>query len=203
MQPDAHEFGPRRDPGPLTTRDDPGPGPGPGSSAVLTRRSAASQPEPRMSSPMKAVLRGVLPLALAVVVGGCAGAAPAAPPPTSNLTSPAPSAAATTQRDDAGAVTIEAAWRGASTGAVFDVALDTHSVDLDALDLADATLRNDRGDVLDAEPWQAPKGGHHREGTLTFAGDAAGFFAGARWFELVLVGLGDTPQRVLRWTPVP
>ncbi len=90
-------------------------------------------------------------------------------------------------------------WAGPDRGAVFDVALDTHSVDLDALDLSDTVLRNDRGETLPAQPWAAPKGGHHREGTLTFEGDAAPFFEGAKWIELVLQGVGDIPERTLRW----
>jgi hypothetical protein len=90
-------------------------------------------------------------------------------------------------------------WAGPADGAVFDVKLDTHSVDLDALDLADAVLRNDRRETLSARPWASPKGGHHREGALTFEGDAAAFFAGATWIELVISGVGDIPERTLRW----
>ena len=52
---------------------------------------------------------------------------------------------------------------------------------------------------LPAQPWAAPKGGHHREGALTFEGAAAPFFAGAKWIELVLPGVGDLPERTLRW----
>ena len=94
---------------------------------------------------------------------------------------------------------MEARWGGPAARATFELTLDTHSVDLDPLDLSDATLRNDRGDTLAAEPWAAPMGGHHRDGALSFQGDAAKFFAGARWIELVLVGVGDVPERVLSW----
>ncbi len=103
------------------------------------------------------------------------------------------------QTSDGGQVTVVVDWAGPARGAVFDVTLDTHSVDLDALDLADASLRNDRGETRRARPWTAPKGGHHREGALTFDGDTAQFLAGARWIELVLVGVGDLPERTLRW----
>ena len=108
-------------------------------------------------------------------------------------------AASATQTSEGGQVTVVATWTGPTAGAAIDVALDTHSVDLDALDLADATLRNDRGETLTARPWAAPKGGHHREGALTFDGNAPEFFAGAKWMELVLVGVGDLPERTLRW----
>ena len=107
--------------------------------------------------------------------------------------------AGTTQTSEGGQVTVVVDWAGPAAGAVFDVKLDTHSVDLDALDLADAILRNDRGDTLSARPWAARKGGHHREGALTFAGDTAAFFTGASWVELVLSGVGDLPERTLRW----
>lgn len=96
-------------------------------------------------------------------------------------------------------MTVVVNWPGPAGGAVFDVQLDTHSVDLDALDLSNAILRNDRGETMSARPWAAPKGGHHREGALTFAGDATGFFAGASWVELVLSGVGDLAERTLRW----
>ena len=79
------------------------------------------------------------------------------------------------------------------------MALDTHSVGLDSLNLADAVLRNDRGETLSAGSWAAPAGDHHRAGTLTFDGNPASFFASARWIELVLTGIGDQPERVLRW----
>lgn len=72
-------------------------------------------------------------------------------------------------------VTITPTRLGA-TGAEFDIAFDTHSVDLD-LDIAQhATLS------VDGQPWTGPTwdgagpGGHHREGTLAFTatGNATG-----------------------------
>ena len=104
-----------------------------------------------------------------------------------------------TRTSDGGQVTVVVEWAGPSAGPVFHVKLDTHAVDLDALDLADATLRNDRGETMVARPWAAPKGGHHREGILTFDGNSSTFFAGATWIELVIAGVGDLPERTLRW----
>lgn len=145
-----------------------------------------------------------------LVVGAVAGcAAGPSTVPASGTAMPSPSGAAPaaqrpdTQRDEGGAVTVEAAWAGPEAGATFDVTLDTHSVDLDALDLSDATLRNDRGDTLAAEPWAAAKGGHHREGTLVFKGDATTFFAGARSVDLIILGVGGVPERTLRWELTP
>ena len=135
---------------------------------------------------------------LLAIVAGCSGTTS----PSASSVAPGasePLAASATQRSEGGDVTAVATWQGPEDGASFDVALDTHSVDLDALDLADATLRNDRGEMLTARPWAAPRGGHHREGVLTFDGDARAFLAGARWMELVLVGVGKLPERTLRW----
>lgn len=80
-----------------------------------------------------------------------------------------------------------------TTGAEFDIAFDTHSVDLD-LDIAgQATL------TVGGQPWTDPTwagggpGGHHREGMLTFTAD--GPVAGDA--ELRIEGL-DEPV-IARW----
>ncbi len=150
--------------------------------------------------------RRMVPLvsfALAGLLAACGGrtTAPAVSQATPGSSIPGPSAA--TQRSEGGQVTVEATWAGPAAGATFELKLDTHSVDLDALDLSSALLRNDRGEALAAEPWSAPKGGHHREGTLAFGGDPGRFLAGAQWIELVLRGVGDVPERTLRWEVRP
>ena len=62
-----------------------------------------------------------------------------------------------------------ASWLETGTPAV-RVVMDTHSVDLDGFDLATlARVRIDGGPWIAPSAWDAPKGGHHREGTLTFA----------------------------------
>lgn len=138
-----------------------------------------------------------------LLLAGCASSTPAAsgplPTATSAATTPGAGAGGITQTSAGGQVTVVVDWTGPAAGAVFDVKLDTHSVDLDALDLSNAILRNDRGETMSANPWAAPKGGHHREGALTFAGDATEFLAGASWVELVLSGVGDLAERTLRW----
>lgn len=137
-----------------------------------------------------------------MLLAACSSSTPAAPgatPAASTGAGSFASAGSTSQTSDGGQVTVVVDWPGPVGGAVFDVKLDTHSVDLDALDLSDAILRNDRGETLSAQPWAAAKGGHHREGMLTFDGDAGRFFTGARWVELVLSGVGDLAERTLRW----
>lgn len=139
-------------------------------------------------------------VAIVVVLAACSSSTPAA-------SAPAPSSASQTgrmtQTSDGGQATVVVDWAGPAGGAVFDVKLDTHSVDLDALDLADSSLRNDRGETLTARPWTAPKGGHHREGELTFDGNTSAFLAGAKWIEIVITGVGDLPERTLRWEVGP
>ena len=134
--------------------------------------------------------------AVIAVVAGCSSLTPAAARSSPTATSEAPKVA---QTSDGGQVTVEVEWRGPSAGTEFRVTMDTHAVDLDPLDLADATLRNDRRETMTARPWSAPKGGHHREGLLSFDGDARTFLADTEWIELVIVGVGDLPERTLRW----
>jgi hypothetical protein len=128
-------------------------------------------------------------LAISALVAACAGPA----------STGEPQAESQTRTDESGGVTVSAEWPVAAGEGILQVQLDTHSVDLDGLDLADALLRNDRGQILAARPWQAPPGGHHRAGALSFEGDAAAFFAGATWFELVVPGVGEVAERALRF----
>ena len=136
-------------------------------------------------------------LALSLLVWACTGSAGAGTTVPGATASASPTGAS--QTSAGGQVTVIATWNGPADGASFDIKLDTHSVDLDTLDLSNAVLSNDRGETLAARPWAAAKGGHHREGALRFDGDVSSFFAGANWIELTLAGVGDTPERTLRW----
>lgn len=89
----------------------------------------------------------------------------------------------------------------------FEVALDTHTVDL-AFDLAAlAVLRNDEGRVLQALSWDGGRGGHHLRGRLSFpARDAAGvplIGERTRYVELILRDVGGVPERIFRWEVRP
>lgn len=141
-------------------------------------------------------------VAIVVLIAGCSSSAPSASGLASSSASPSgrPSPSGQlTRTSDGGQVTVVVDWAGPLAGAVFHVTLDTHAVDLDPLDLTDAVLQNDRGQTLAARPWSAPKGGHHRQGTLAFQGDAGPFLADTQWIELVIQDVGDLPERVLRW----
>lgn len=146
---------------------------------------------------IRTIVAVVLPITL--VIAACSAASSAVSAPVSSPGESASAASDSTRTSEGGQVTAVVNWTGPDTGAVFEVTLDTHSVDLDALDLSDAILRNDRSETLPAQPWAAPKGGHHREGALRFEGDPAPFFDGAKWVELILSGIGDLPERTLRW----
>lgn len=110
----------------------------------------------------------------------------------------------TTQTNEGGQVTIKVTWSGASAGAVFDVVMDTHAVDLDGYDLAQLAVLRVDGREVQPSGWDAPKGGHHRRGTLTFpatATDGSPLIApGMRTVELVIRDVAGVPERVFRWT---
>ncbi len=109
-----------------------------------------------------------------------------------------------TRTNEGGQVTIAATWLGSSAGMVFSVAMNTHAVDLDSYDLKQlATLRIDGGREVQPTSWEAPKGGHHRSGTLTFpATDTDGrplIASGTRTIELVIRDVAGVPERVFAW----
>jgi hypothetical protein len=82
--------------------------------------------------------------------------------------------------------------------------MDTHAVDLDGYDLKQlAALRIDGGREVEPVGWDAPKGGHHREGTLTFPATADGrplVESDARTIELIIRDVAGVPERSFRWT---
>lgn len=98
-----------------------------------------------------------------------------------------------TRTAEANGVTVTATLRG--DGLVFDVILDTHTVDLAAYDLvANSKLLVD-GQVLrpQGESRTTDNTGHHIEGTLRFEGERHGALV------LVLEDLGGVPERRLEF----
>lgn len=158
-------------------------------------------------------LTGLL-VAFALVLSGCGGAKPAveagevgneltkkAGPKQGERANPSPA----TQTSEGGGVTVEVGWKGERPGPTFDVTMDTHSVDLDIYDLRErAVLRNDRGQEVRAKDWDAPKGGHHREGKLNFPEKTAGgedlIGPGTRKIELVIRDVAGVPERRFKWS---
>lgn len=111
---------------------------------------------------------------------------------------------AATQRIDGGNVTVEATWDGVSAGPIFAVALDTHAVDLDGVDLGALALLRVDGREVAPLGWDAPKGGHHRSGRLTFPATVDGtptIGPGSTSVELIVRNVAGVPERVFRWMP--
>jgi hypothetical protein len=82
----------------------------------------------------------------------------------------------------------------------FEVVLDTHSIDL-SMDLAEmAILVTDTGLEVRAALWDAPRGGHHVGGKLSFPASVNGnsLLEEAGEFQLIISGL-DAPERIFIW----
>ncbi len=103
------------------------------------------------------------------------------------------------RRSDAGRVVVDVQPLGLENDQEFwdfNVALNTHSVDLE-YDLSQvAFLRCERGRDYDPVSWEgSPPGGHHRQGVLRFTPlDHPSSF-----LELVIRDVAGVPERVFRW----
>ena len=83
-----------------------------------------------------------------------------------------------------------------STALHFQIAMNTHSVELD-YDLTKlAVLRTDQGDEATPLRWDGGRGGHHVNGTLYFS---TVDLSGAQWVEVVIRDVAGVPERVFRW----
>lgn len=148
-------------------------------------------------------------LAVAAIAVGCSspassqeeqGTSPTGPQPTPGSTLKGPSNGLV-QSSTGGGVTIEVAWEGERNNLlVFEVVMDTHSVNLDQYNLKDLTvLRFGIGPEARAAAWESPSGGHHVEGTLTFSDSQPLIAADASYLELVIRNLAGVAERVFRW----
>jgi hypothetical protein len=82
----------------------------------------------------------------------------------------------------------------------FEISLETHSVDL-SMDLAAlATLTTDTGLSIQAAVWDAPLGGHHVSGTLSFPASVEdiAILEDASRLTLIIKGV-DAPERIFAW----
>ena len=155
-------------------------------------------------------------LILALSLTACATATPANPTPTQPVpvsptasvtaTSPADNTTASSdlaRSDEQGAVTVAVIplnLTSAGDTLEFDIALNTHSVDL-SMDLATlATLSTDTGITVQPTLWDAPRGGHHVEGKLIFPAmvDGKSILEGTSILTLTIANL-DVPSRVFEW----
>jgi hypothetical protein len=105
--------------------------------------------------------------------------------------------------DEQGAVAVSITPLEASDDATtldFEVAMNTHSVDL-SMDLARlATLVTDTGGEVQAVGWSGGAGGHHVSGVLSFpaAGGGTALLEGATTMTLTLANV-DAPVRTFTW----
>lgn len=163
----------------------------------------------------------VVPLAFvfSLLLGACASAVSARPaasplPPSTTLPAPTESFIGPTARpksleglarvDQQGVVTVEVTptnLNSPSDTLDFDVALNTHSVDL-GMDLAAlSTLTTDTGITVAATAWDGPPGGgHHVSGKLTFRAtkDGKSILEGATRLTLTILNV-DAPSRTFEW----
>jgi hypothetical protein len=82
----------------------------------------------------------------------------------------------------------------------FEIALETHSVDL-SMDLAEtAILTTDTGLTIQASEWDGLRGGHHVSGTLSFPASVDGnpILHGVPILTLIIRNV-DVPERVFAW----
>jgi hypothetical protein len=108
-----------------------------------------------------------------------------------------------TRMDEQGAVIFEVTPRNLGMPADtldFDVAMNTHSIDL-SMDLAVlSTLTTDTGISIPATKWDGTPGGHHVSGMLIFPAMQNGksIIEGSSRLTLTIVNV-DAPARVFEW----
>jgi hypothetical protein len=162
---------------------------------------------------MKRLIAALLPTLVLVLVA-CAPTPAATAPTTTQVTPvsaresapPAPNPIAAgdlTRTDQQGAVIVEVTPLNLSDPSdqlEFDMALNTHSVDL-SMDLAAlATLTTDAGVTEHATSWDGPRGGHHVAGKLMFPAikDGKSILDGAGKLTLTIVNV-DAASRLFVW----
>ncbi len=80
----------------------------------------------------------------------------------------------TAKSDEQGEVVVKATPVSLKGGeaVVFDIVLDTHSVNLDYDLVGQSSLTDNKGDIYQALSWIGGRGGHHLSGKLTFPSSA-------------------------------
>lgn len=160
-----------------------------------------------MSKFVKSSVFGISILMVAVLAAGCSSrfvpsgeerVYPQSPRSSSSLEEPING---WVQSDTGGRVTIDVEWTKTENGSlVFDVAMNTHSVDLDQYDLGKlAVLRDDIGNEYHPVSWHSASGGHHRKGTLAFPLPDSLDRRKIAYFELILHDIAGVEERVLKW----
>lgn len=161
---------------------------------------------------MNLKLLPLVALLLGLFLAACSDSSPEAEVPVSlpsdndgvgEATTSQPVAKLETLVDEQGRVSVAVTplnLRTATTTLDFEVVLDTHAVDL-SMDLAAlATLATDDGRQVTAVQWDAPLGGHHVAGTLSFpaAVDGRSLLDGASRLTLTMREV-DAAERTFTW----
>ena len=146
----------------------------------------------------------IILVAVVVLVSVAIGVWKTFTPPRTSPTAPPSQWSAASQTSEGGQVTIKATLQDTLAPPTFKITMDTHAVDLDGYDLTQlAVLRTNSGSEVRPTSWDAPKGGHHREGTLTFPTTTAGgqpvIGPATRSIELVIRDVANVPERSLQW----
>lgn len=149
---------------------------------------------------------------LVMLLAACGRSAPAQPAPAANESRGAKgepkggtAASFPVQTSEGGQVSVAVTWSGPESGLIFDVAMNTHSVELDGYDLQQlAVLRTDQGQEVKPSAWDAPEGGHHRAGTLTFPDQGPDgrpvLNPEVRTITLVIRDIAGVAERSFQWT---
>lgn len=147
-------------------------------------------------------------MASVFLLAGCAGSPTPTPVPPPTKAPTAASAPATNSQSagpgfpvkssEGGSVTVDVKPTVLAVGepVVFDISMNTHSVDLSD-DMTKITLlRDDTGKEYKPTAWEgADSGGHHRSGTLKFPA----LTGKPKSVELVIKGLAKVPERDFEW----
>jgi hypothetical protein len=151
------------------------------------------------------MMRFILILMAALLLAACAPAQPAAPSTQISANTSIPGAGSTDliRTDSQGAVTVTVTplnFDKPGDTLKFDIGMSTHSVDL-SMDLTTiATLKTDTGITLQPTTWEAPKGGHHIDGRLSFPAmkDGKSILDGVKKLTLTISGI-DNATRIFTW----
>ena len=160
-----------------------------------------------MSKFVKSSVLAISIIMVAVIVAGCSsrfvpqreeGTYPASPSSGSSSYGPANGLV---QSNTEGSVTIDVEWIKAEDGLlIFDVSMNTHSVDLDQYDLGElAVLHDDTGNEYHPVSWDSAPGGHHRKGTLIFPIPDSLSQGKAKYLEIMIRDVAGIEERVLKW----
>ncbi len=121
-------------------------------------------------------------------------------PASSSSASAAPASENLTQTNDEAMVTVAVTPLNLTDKSAatldFEIALNTHSVNL-GYDLTQiASLSNDAGEKVQPTKWDGPAGGgHHRAGTLSFPQ----LKQRGQTLTLTLRGIANVPERTFTW----